>query len=59
LLATRQDLVALLRGDTGARLAEGWRAELLGDDVRRLLSGGVGLTFDGAGHLELVDVHRA
>lgn len=56
LLATRQDLVALLRGDADARLAEGWRAEILGDDVRRLVAGAAGLTFDGAGHLRLIDV---
>lgn len=56
LLATRQDLVALLRGDADARLAEGWRAEILGDDVRRLVAGTAGLTFDGAGHLRLIDV---
>lgn len=59
LLATRQDLVALLRGDTDARLAQGWRAELLGDDVKRLVAGSAGLTFDGAGRLRLIDVAGA
>ncbi|MEZ5248573.1 MAG: HRDC domain-containing protein [Ilumatobacteraceae bacterium] len=48
LLATRADLVALLRGDREARLASGWRAELLGDGVRSLVEGRAGLTFDGA-----------
>ena len=33
LLATRADLVAFLRGDPDARLAHGWRAELLGDGL--------------------------
>jgi ribonuclease D len=56
LLATRQDLVALLRGDPDARLAEGWRGELLGDDIRGLVGGRVGLTFDGSGHLRLYPV---
>lgn len=56
LLATRADLVALLRGDAGARLAHGWRAELVGDGVRRLVEGSAGLTFDGKGGLRLVDV---
>lgn len=56
LLATRHDIVALLRGDGGARLASGWRAVLLGDDVRRLVAGEAGLTFDGRGGLRLIDV---
>lgn len=55
LLATRNDLVALLRGDANARLATGWRAELLGDSVRRLVDGSAGLAFDGRGGLRLVD----
>jgi len=56
LLATRHDLVAFLRGDAGARLATGWRHDLLGDGIRRLVAGGAGLTFDGRGGLRLVDL---
>ncbi|MGH9133945.1 MAG: ribonuclease D [Ilumatobacteraceae bacterium] len=56
LLATRADLVALLRGDGDARLASGWRAELLGSGIRRLVAGHAALTFDGKGALELVDL---
>ena len=56
LLATRADLVALLRGDPDARLAHGWRAEILGDDVRSLVEGRAGLTFDGKGGLKLIPV---
>lgn len=56
LLATRQDIVALLRGDASARLSTGWRAELLGEDVRRLVEGRAGLTFDGRGGLRLIEV---
>ena len=56
LLATRADLVALLRGDATARLAHGWRAQLVGDGIRRLVEGSAGLTFDGRGGLRLVDV---
>jgi ribonuclease D len=56
LLATRADLVALLRGDEGARLASGWRAELLGGGVRGLVAGTAALTFDGKGALKLVDL---
>ena len=59
LLATRADLVALLRGDAGARLAHGWRAELVGDGIKRLVEGSAGLTFDGRGGLRLVDVPMA
>jgi ribonuclease D len=54
LLATRADLVALLRGDPTARLATGWRAELLGDGIRSLVEGRAGLTFDGKGGLRLI-----
>jgi ribonuclease D len=59
LLATRADLVALLRGDSDARLLSGWRAELVGDDIQRLVQGKAGLTFDGRGGLRLIDVADA
>ena len=56
LLATRADLVAIIRGDPNARLAHGWRAELVGDGLTRLMEGRAGLTFDGHGSLRLIDV---
>ena len=56
LLATRADLVSLLRGDADARLLQGWRAELVGDGIQRLVQGKAGLTFDGRGGLRLIDV---
>lgn len=56
MLATRADLIALLSGDPEARLARGWRAELLGDGIRRLLEGRAALTFDKGAGLRLVDV---
>lgn len=56
LLATRADLVAIIRGDADARLAHGWRAELVGDGITRLMDGHAGLTFDGKGSLKLIDV---
>lgn len=56
MLATRADLVSLLSGDPDARLSHGWRAELLGDGVRRLLAGHAALTFDKGTGLRLVDV---
>jgi ribonuclease D len=58
LLATRADLHALLRGDPGARLAEGWRGELVGDKVRRLVSGEAAIAFDGRGGLVLEERSR-
>jgi len=53
LLATRADIVAFLRGDDGARLGTGWRNELVGDGIRRLVGGEAGLTFDPQGRLRL------
>ena len=58
LLATRADLVAVLRNDPDARLASGWRAELLGDDITRLVDGRAAITFDGQRGLKLIDVPR-
>ncbi|MHB8671545.1 MAG: ribonuclease D [Acidimicrobiales bacterium] len=58
LLATRADLHALLRGDRDARLSRGWRAELVGEPVRRLVEGEAALAFDGQGGLVLEDRPR-
>ena len=45
-----------LRGnDPDARLSNGWRAELLGDGIRRLIDGSAGLTFARKGGLRLID----
>lgn len=54
LLATRADLVAFLRGDADARLARGWRAEVLGDDIKQIVEGHAALAFDGQGGLRLI-----
>ncbi len=56
MLGTRGDIIALLRNDPDARLGTGWRAELLGDQVKRLVEGTAALTFDGKGSLRLIDV---
>jgi ribonuclease D len=58
ILATRSDLEALLRAEAGARLAEGWRAEVVGDAVRDLVSGGAAIAFDGKGGLVLEERSR-
>ena len=39
ILATRSDLVSFLAHDPDARLARGWRGELLGDGLNRLIEG--------------------
>jgi ribonuclease D len=60
LLATRSDLHAFMRGEKGARLAEGWRKELVGDRIRQLVSGDAALAFDGRGGLALEErSHRS
>jgi ribonuclease D len=56
LLATRADLVDLLRGDPDARLAHGWRAATVGDDIRHLVAGQAALAFDGHGGLKLLSL---
>jgi ribonuclease D len=53
LLATRNDLEALLRDEPDARLSNGWRAELVGEPVRRLVAGEAALAFAGGGRLVL------
>ena len=46
LLATRSDLEDLLRGVPGARLTSGWRQEIVGEPIRRLVEGEATLAFD-------------
>ena len=55
LVATRNDIEALLAGDPTARLGRGWRAELVGERIRRLVDGEAALAFDGKGNLLLED----
>lgn len=47
MVATRSDIEALLAGDPDARLLEGWRADLVGEKIRRLVEGEAALAFDG------------
>jgi len=53
LLATRADLVSYLRGEETSRLADGWRATLLGQPLGRLMGGEAALAFNGRGRLVL------
>lgn len=54
ILATRSDLTELLHGREGARLSTGWRHDLVGEPVRRLVQGEASLAFrPGSGDLEL------
>jgi len=55
LLATRADVEALLRGEEDARLTIGWRADVVGQDIQRLVEGRAALSFDGHGNLVLED----
>ena len=60
LLGTRGDIEALLRDEPDARLATGWRAELVGEPIRRLVDGEAALAFGGAGELVLEErTHRS
>jgi len=58
IVATRNDIEALLAGDPDARLTRGWRAELVGERIRRLVEGEAALAFDGRGNLVLEDRAR-
>ena len=59
LLGTRKDINDLLSSAPGARMSEGWRAEIVGHDIEDLVAGRKALTFtkENAGNgLRLVDV---
>jgi ribonuclease D len=53
MLATRADLTAFLAGNKDARLRHGWRAQLVGAPLARLVEGDAALVFDGNGGLLL------
>ena len=53
LVATRADIEGLVRGDESSRLLTGWRADVAGLPVKRLLEGNAALAFDGEGSLVL------
>jgi ribonuclease D len=53
MLATRADLTAFLAGNADAKLRHGWRAQLVGAPLKRLVDGDAALVFDGNGGLLL------
>jgi ribonuclease D len=58
LLATRADVVALIRDDPGARLSQGWRGGLVGATIGRLLAGEAAVAFDRDGGLLIEERSR-
>ncbi len=50
LLATRADVVQLLCGEPN-RLDVGWRRDIVGEPLRRLIAGDIAVAFDRRGHL--------
>lgn len=56
LLGTRRDIVDLISGAAHARMAHGWRADIVGRDVSDLVEGRKALTFTPERALRLVDV---
>jgi ribonuclease D len=54
LLGTRHDILHILRKSPQARLAQGWRADIVGKDIESILAGSLGISFDGHGGLRLV-----
>ncbi|HUP74377.1 MAG TPA: ribonuclease D [Acidimicrobiales bacterium] len=55
LLGTRADVEAALRGDEGGRLSTGWRADLLGEPIHKLVGGHAALAYDAGRGLVLDD----
>ena len=53
LLATRDDLFEFAVNPASSRLSTGWRHEIVGDLLGRLLSGEIGLTVKD-GHIEVL-----
>ncbi len=53
LLATRDDIEASVAGDPASRLSVGWRGEVVGGVIQRLLDGEAALAFDPDGGLLL------
>jgi ribonuclease D len=59
LIATRGDIEAFLRRVPDNQLQRGWRAQLLGATIEKMVAGKAGIAYDGVGGLVLVDVPGA
>ncbi len=55
LIATRTDIEAFLRQVPHNRLATGWRAEMVGSTVGRIVAGEAAVAYDGVGRLVLAE----
>lgn len=55
LLGTRRDVVEFLSGGASARLRNGWRGQMVGQDLDRIVSGRAALAYQSDGSLRLVD----
>lgn len=53
LVATRNDIEALLRSDPDCRALKGWRADIIAAPVQQLLEGTAAVAFDNQGRLTL------
>ena len=53
LLGTRNDIEALISGDMNSKLAKGWRGEVVGEVIKKILAGKVSLVFDGTNRILL------
>ena len=53
LLATRADIVDVLRKSKDARLSSGWRSDLVGSRIQDLVTGRASVAFDPHGGLVL------
>ena len=56
LIATRGDIEGFLRRAPDNPLGRGWRAELLGSTIEKMVAGKAGIAYDGVGGLVLVDL---
>jgi len=54
LVGTRRDVVEFLSGDERARLRHGWRRQMVGEDLDRIVAGTAALAFQPDGSLRLV-----
>jgi hypothetical protein len=52
-LATRADLMGFFQDEPTGRLTSGWRHDLIGASLERLVTGRAALAFDGRGELVL------